>query len=71
MQILQTGNKKSEALTKDEFKALKKYRSLFGSEEACAVSIGIGRTVLNRILLAGSGHPDTVSKVRTILIQMP
>jgi hypothetical protein len=33
----------------------------------CAVTIGVDRLVLNRVLLIGSASPATVEKIRTVL----
>lgn len=63
-----TRNRKSERLTPDERKALKAYRKGFNTEVDCAVSIGIDRLVLNRVLLVGSGAPATIEKIRAALI---
>jgi len=58
---------KSVPLTKDELKALKRYRKGFETEVDCAVSIGIDRLVLNRVMLVGSGSPDTIEKIKATL----
>lgn len=59
--------KRSESLTRSELKALKKYRVSFSTEVACAATIGIDRNVLNRVVLAGSGAPETIAKIRAVL----
>lgn len=56
--------KKSEPLTDNEVVALKEYRELYSTDVACAASIGIDRNVLERVILKGSGSPDTVAKIR-------
>lgn len=61
--------KKSEELTKDQRKALRQYRTKFDTSVACATSIGIDRNVLERVLLAGSGAPETISKIREAINQ--
>lgn len=55
---------KSVPLTRDELKALKSYRKEFEKEVDCAASIGIDRMVLNRVLLVGSGSPDSIEKIK-------
>lgn len=55
---------RSESLTRAEWKSLKGYRKGFETEVACAISIGIDRTVLNAVLLKGSGSPETIQKIR-------
>ncbi len=62
-----TSSRKSEKLTVEERKALKQYRKGFDTEVDCAVSIGIDRLVLNRVLLIGSASPATVEKIRSVL----
>lgn len=62
-----TKSRKSEKLTAEERKALKQYRKEFDTEVDCAVSIGIDRLVLNRVLLIGSASPATVEKIRAVL----
>ena len=62
-----TRSRKSEKLTPDEKKALKLYRKGFDTEVDCAVSIGIDRLVLNRVLVMGSASPATVEKIRVAL----
>lgn len=59
--------RKSEPLTKSEVKALKAYRQGFSTEVDCAVSIGIDRLVLNRVMMVGSGSPETIGKIKKVL----
>lgn len=59
--------RKSEPLTKRELKALKTYRTRFSTEVDCALSIGIDRLVLGRVILVGSGSPETIAKIRKVL----
>lgn len=60
--------RKSEPLTKEEREALQEYRKGFTTEVDCAISIGIDRLVLNRILMVGSGSPESIIKVRKVLV---
>lgn len=62
-----TSKRKSEALTKDEFTALKQFAKGFRTAVECAEVIGISRVVLDRILIVGSGSPETVEKIRTAI----
>lgn len=62
-----TSKRKSEALTKEEFTALKQFAKGFRTGVECAEVIGISRVVLDRILIVGSGSPETVNKIRTAL----
>lgn len=61
--------RRSEALTEAEQLSLKDYRAGFATEVDCAVAIGIDRTVLNRVILAGSGSPEKIRKIRRVLPQ--
>lgn len=58
---------KTVALTKEELKKLKAYRAGFYTEVDCAISIGIDRLVLNRVMLVGSGSPKSIEKIRSVL----
>lgn len=59
--------RKSVRLSKEEVAGLKKYRRRFNTVTECAISIGIDRNVLDRILLASSGSPETIEKVKAAL----
>lgn len=69
MPVKKRRNKRSDSveLTKDERKALKAYRAKFDTEVGCAISLGLDRMVLNRILFTGSGLAETIEKIRTKL----
>lgn len=60
-------SKKSAPLTSNEHIKLIAFRNLYGSEEACAEAIGIGRSALNRILIVGSGHPNNITKIKAVI----
>jgi hypothetical protein len=59
--------RKSVVLTKQEMSELKKYKKSFNTITECAISIGIDRNVLDRVLLAGSGAPESIEKVKAAL----
>lgn len=61
------GRRKSVKLEKTEWSALKQYRKKFDTEVECALSIGVDRLVLNRVLLKGSGSPETIEKIRVVI----
>ncbi|MFT3704662.1 MAG: hypothetical protein QM802_20015 [Agriterribacter sp.] len=63
--------KRSESLSPEELEQLKEYRTQFKTDVECAASIKIDRNVLSRVILAGSGSPDTVKKVRSALKAAP
>lgn len=62
-----TSKRKSEALTKDEFTALKQFAKGFRTVVECAEVIGVHRVVLDRILIVGSASPETAAKIRAAL----
>lgn len=59
--------RRSVRLTREEHVALKRYQRKFNTQIECAESIGIGREVLNNVILKGSGSPETISKIRSVL----
>jgi hypothetical protein len=61
---------KTVELTASELKKLKAYRKGFYTEVDCAVSIGIDRLVLNRVMLVGSGAPKSIEKIRETLVKI-
>lgn len=68
-----TGNHKklkSVPLTPEELESLREYRSGFDSEVACALSLGVDRLVLNRVMLVGSGSQDYIKKIRRKITKM-
>ena len=67
MQTATTRKRKSEPLTRDEAVALKKYYKSFHTAADCADAIGISREVLGRVMLVGSGSPETIEKIRTAI----
>lgn len=62
---MSTKKRKSVKLTADEFKSLKQYRKGFHTEIECAERLGVDRWILNRILIVGSGAPESIEKIRT------
>lgn len=64
-----TKKRKSESLTDDELTKLKEYKNSFKTDVECAASLYIDRNVLSRVILAGSGSPDTVKKIRKVLVK--
>lgn len=62
-----TTKRKSVALTKEEWNALKKYRAKFLTSVECAESIGISRQPLDRILLIGRGSADSIEAIQKVL----
>lgn len=59
--------RKSVLLTKEEHRALKAFRKTFNTGVECSEVLGIDRAVMERILLVGSGSPENIEKVRTVL----
>jgi hypothetical protein len=60
-------NRKSVSLSKEDHMALKKLRQAYSTEVECAETIGVNRIVLNRVLLVGSGSPESIIKIRKAL----
>lgn len=67
MNTATTRKRKSDPLTREEHTALKQYRKTFHTARDCADAIGIAREVLDRVLLVGSGAPETIAKIRTAI----
>lgn len=55
--------KKSVSLTRDELKKLRRYVK-GQSQTKAALSLGVGREVLLRVLLVGSGSEETINILR-------
>jgi predicted DNA-binding protein (UPF0251 family) len=70
MKIIERGRRKSELLTKDEFSSLKKYVISQHTVTDAAYAIGINRQTLDRVLIIGSGSPETVQAIREKLNQL-
>ncbi len=60
-------NKKSQKLTPEERRALKKFIKGFETMEAAANALTIGRTTLININNIGSGSPENINKIREAL----
>lgn len=59
--------KRSESLSDSELLALKEYRKGYSTDVACAASLGLDRNVLTRVILVGSGRPESISKIRDVI----
>jgi len=59
--------KRSIPLFEHEVEALKIQRNNFPTEVDFALSIGIDRNVLARVIVVGSGSHNTISKIRKFL----
>ena len=62
-----TKPKRSIPLSQQEVDALKTLRNDFSTEVEFAISIGIDRNVLARVIQVGSGSQVTISKIRKFL----
>jgi hypothetical protein len=69
VQIIPDTGKRSVKLSKDELKKLRSYRGGFDTAIECANTIDILRPTLDRVLLTGSGSPETIYKIRTVVIE--
>jgi len=56
--------RKSEQLTKDEYKAFLKALRTFPTKIDAAAYFDITRQVLEMVAIKGSGSPETITKVR-------
>jgi hypothetical protein len=56
--------RKSEPLTKEEHKALLKYVNSHHTIVDAAFAIGIHRNVLDRVMIAATGSPETIAAIR-------
>jgi hypothetical protein len=61
---IQDRKRKSERLTPEEQRSLKKYVASFNTVVDAAFAIGIHRNTLDIVLIKGSGSPETVHKIR-------
>lgn len=59
--------RKSEALTPEEFKKFKAYVSSFRFKIDCMEALDMTMPTLNRILLGGTGRPDSIQKIREVI----
>lgn len=59
--------RKSVALTASELRRLKKFRSRFNTDVECSEALGIDRAVMLRVMLVGSGSPETIEKIRLVI----
>lgn len=62
-----TSKRKSAALTKEEWSALRKFRAKFLTNVECAAAVGIDHQPLARILLIGRGSEESIAKVRSAI----
>lgn len=59
--------RKSVRLTKEELKALKDFSKSFNTGVEAAEALGIDRAVMLRVLLVGSGSPETIEKIKGVI----
>lgn len=59
--------RKSVLLTKDEHKALKDFRKKFNTSVESSEALGIDRAVMERVILVGSGSPETIERIKSVL----
>lgn len=56
--------KKSQKLTRAEYKAFKKFVSTFDTIQLCANALTVSRLTVYNVLFRRSGKPITISKIR-------
>lgn len=59
--------RKSVVLAATELRRLKKFREKFNTAVECSEALGIDRAVMLRVLLVGSGSPETIEKIRAVV----
>ena len=64
MVVASTRKRKSERMTSEEVKALKKFVSSFDTKIDAFEAIGITKPTLDIVLIRETGHPKTIAKIR-------
>lgn len=59
--------RKSVKLSPLEFKAFKKYVNGKETKVDASIEIDITRPTLDRVLLSGSGSPETIEKIKAVI----
>lgn len=67
MVVATTRRRKSEKLSPEEKRAFTHYVKKFDTKLDAIEAIGISRPTLDAILVKGSGHPDSILKIRNAL----
>lgn len=67
MNTITQRTRKSEKMTESEKKAFKKWLSAQLTKIDAAEAIGVSRPTLDRIFHSGSGTPESISKIRTLI----
>lgn len=62
--------RKSEALTKEEFRKFKAYVKSFPTKTDCLEALNTTMPTLNRTLIAGTGRPDSINKIREAIKEL-
>lgn len=60
--------RKSQSLTADEYKALVKWVNSQPTKVDAAILLGVTRPTLDRILIVKSCSPDSIKKIREVLL---
>ena len=61
--------RRSVRLSNDEHKSLRSFIKRFDTLTEASEAIGISREVLTRVQILGSSSPDTIEKIRAVIIQ--
>lgn len=59
---------KSDFLTSEEKQLLRRFVKSFPYTQRAAETIGVSRQVLDRVLVVGSGSPDSIAIIRQKLV---
>lgn len=69
MELQANRRRKSEALTPDEHIKFKEYVNSFRFKVDCMEALDMSMPTLDRIVLAGTGRPDSIKKIREAIQQ--
>jgi len=58
---------RSEKMTRSEHKAFKAWFHMQPTNEAAALKLGVARNTLDRLIVLGSGKPETIAKIREVI----
>ncbi len=69
METMTQRKRRSVALTKDELKAFVKVYNAFPTKTDAAEAFDLSYQVLDLVVLRGSGAPETIQKIKDVVVQ--